>query len=350
MSALFLELKYARMLGQSVDRWKVKNNSPFHATGRCPICGDSAKSKTLCRFHVREYSGACFVSCFNCGYSNHISEYMKVHEPSFHSEFVFEKYRITGDLNAPVIIAPKAVVDDSVLIPTMLPFEEVFTLDLPLVSDLPENDPVRLYVASRKLPDYPFQYAEKFYDFSSQFNEQLAEVARGKRDEPRLVIPFFDRKGSVFAFQGRDLSGKSQQKYITITVNPKTPKIFGIDKCNFKAPIKIVEGPIDSLFLKNCLASVNASLVACATKLLGVVKKESLTLVFDNEPRNAQIVKMYNEAITLGFNVVVWPTSPERKEDINDLAKRGLDPEKIIETNTYSGLMAQIQFNRWKRI
>ena len=346
MSSLFLELKYARLLGSSIERWKVKSDSPFKATGRCPICGDSAKSKTLCRFHVREYEGACFVSCFNCGYSNSLVGYLKVYQNALHSEFSFEKYRINGN-NQAVIKTQKVVLDDASFICTRKAQEKVFTLDLPLVSDLPKDDPVRLYVASRKLPEYPFQYAREFYKFSSQFNQELSS---GKKDEPRLVIPFFDRKGSVFSYQGRDLSGKAAQKYITITVNPKVPKIFGIDKCDFTKPIKIVEGPIDSLFLKNSLASVNASLVACATKLLRVVKKENITLGFDNEPRNKEILKMYSEAINLGFNVVVWPTSPNNKEDINDLVKRGLDPEKIIKENTYSGIMAQIQFNRWKRL
>jgi len=350
MSALFLELKYSRMLGQSVERWKVKNNSPFHATGRCPICGDSKKSKTLCRFHVREYMGTCFVSCFNCGYSSNLIGYLKFYEPSMHSEFAFEKYRVSGNKDEPIIKTPKIVVDDSILIPTKIDFEEPFVLDLPYVSELPENDPVRLYVASRLLPDYPFQYAENFYDFSSQFNEELSS---GKKDEPRLVIPFFDRKGAVFAYQGRDLSGKSKQKYITITVDSKVPKVFGIDRCDFKKPIKIVEGPIDSLFLKNSLASVNASLVATAKKLSTVTKKDALTLVLDNEPRNEQIVKMYLGAIDDGYRVCIWPKRCDNKKDINQMVMEGIpaiEVEKIIENNSHSGLMAQLKFGDWKMI
>ena len=271
---------------------------------------------------------------------------MKVYEPALHSEFAFEKYRVTGNKDEPIIKTPKLVIDDSILIPTKIDFEEPFSLDLPYVSELPENDPVRLYVASRRLPDYPFQYAENFYDFSSQFNEELSS---GKKDEPRLVIPFFDRKGAVFAYQGRDLSGKSKQKYITITVDSKVPKVFGIDRLSVHKPLKIVEGPIDSLFLDNCVASVNASLIATAGKLIKVVKKEDMTLIYDNEPRNSEILKMYIDAIEKGYKVVIWPNSPEKKEDINDLVLRGKNVEKIIKDNTRSGLMAQLDFNRWKR-
>ena len=351
MSSLFLEIKYAKIVGSSVLRWKIKKDSPFHGNGRCPICNDSQKSKTLCRFHIREHQGAVFVSCFNCGYSTNLYSFLKVYHPSIYSDFVFEKYRSEiKESDGPIITAPKVVIDDEALIPAMQPTKRLVSLDLPYVSDLAPDDPVRLYVERRHIPDYPFQYAEKFYEFASQYNSELmGEDGKVRRDEPRLVIPFFCPKGNVFAFQGRDLSGKALQKYITIIVDPKVPKIFGIDRLAVKSPIKIVEGPIDSLFLSNCLASVNASLVATAERIKSVTSKENITLVYDNEPRNKDIVKMYGAAIESGYKIVIWPTSPGKKEDINDLILAGQDPEKIIASNTYSGLMARLVFDQWKR-
>jgi hypothetical protein len=133
-------------------------------------------------------------------------------------------------------------------------------------------------------------------------------------------------------------------------INKKVPKIFGVDKINFKKPVTIVEGPIDSLFLDNSLASVNASLVSTADRIKPYINRSLINLVYDNEPRNRDIVKMYQDAIERGYNTVIWPTSPDKKEDINDLVLRGKDPKKIIADNTYSGLSAQLQFQRWKRI
>lgn len=346
MSHLYLEIKYARMVGQSIERWKVKRENPFHGNGRCPICGDSAVSKSKTRFHIIQHDDTLFVKCFNCDYSTNLLGFLKTYHHGLYSELLFERYRVDGDKNEPIITTkPKVFMEAPKTIP-----DRLFTLDLPLVSNLPENHHVRLYVASRKLPDYPFMYCEKFYEFSSQFNEDLKEMRTG-RDEPRLIIPFYDKQGNVFAYQGRDLSGKSQQKYITIVINTKFPKIFGLDRVDFNKPIKIVEGPIDSLFLDNCLAAVNASLVSTATKLLkGINKTLDITLVYDNECRNAEIVKMYEAAIKAGFKIVIWNTSTDKKEDINDLVLQGKDVEKIIEKNTYSGLMAQLEFQRWKRI
>lgn len=349
MSNLFLELKYARMLGSSIERWKVKNNSPFHGNGRCKVCGDSAKSKTLCRFHVREYSGACFVSCFNCGYSTNLIGYLKTFHPSLYSDFVFETYRVI-DNDKPLIksVSKSVVIDDSDLIPIKKPTKGLNLLDLPYVSDMDKDSAVARYVAARELPEYPFQYAQNFYSFSSQFNSELSS---GKRDEARLIIPFFDRSGNVFAYQGRDLSGRSPLKYITITVNPKIPKIFGVDRVDFKKPLTIVEGPIDSLFLTNCLASVNASLVATANKLLSVVKKQDITLVFDNEPRNVVILKMYSSALADGYKVCIWPKECKNKKDINQMVLEGISSgeiSEIIDKNSFSNLMGQIKFSDWR--
>lgn len=346
MSHLYLEIKYARQVGQTIERWKIKKDNPFHGNGRCPVCGDSAVNKTKARFHIIQHDDTLFCKCFNCDYSTNLIGFLKTYHPALFHEFLFERYRIDGDKNEPVIkSAPVFTVPVAIKQPTATSF----TLDLPLVSSLPENHPMRLYVASRKLPEYPFMYCERFYEFSTQFNEDL-KLNRRNTDETRLIIPFFDRNGNVFAYQGRDMSGKSHQKYITITVDHKTPKIFGIDRIDFSKPIKIVEGPLDSLFLENCLASVNASLVSTAKKLLvGINKNLDITLIFDNECRNVEILKMYEEAIQAGFKVVIWSNSPDKKEDINDLVLQGKDVEKIVEKNTYCGLMAQLEFNRWKK-
>lgn len=343
MSHLYLEIKYARIVGQSIDRWKVKKDNPFHGNGRCPVCGDSAVSKSKTRFHITQQSDTLFVKCFNCDYSTNLLGFLKVYHHNLYSELLFEKYRVDGREGTPVItVKPKPFMEAP-----EKPPERLFALGLPLVSELPIDHPVRLYVASRKLPDYPFMYCENFYEFSSQFNEDLNKTGR---DEPRLIIPFYDKVGNIYAYQGRDLSGKSQQKYITIVIDTKFPKIFGLDRIDFKKPIKIVEGPIDSLFLDNCLASVNASLMSTANKLLiGINKTLDITLVYDNECRNTEILKMYEAAIDAGFKIVIWSTSPDKKEDINDLVLQGKDVEVIINKNTYSGLMARLEFQRWKK-
>ena len=338
--SLYLEINYAKIIGQSIERWKIKKESPFHGQGRCNCCGDSATNKSKSRFHIIQKDDKLIVHCFNCGYSARFTTYLKSYFNSLYNEFFFEKYR--KDVSSPII--KKVEVKDEVF--KVIPVKRT-SLGLKLIRDLPENHPARLYVTSRNLPDYPFMYTDEFYKFSSEFN---SELSNNTRDEPRLIIPFFDRDGSIFAYQGRDLSGKSNQKYITITINDKIPKIFGIDRVNLSKQVILVEGPIDSLFMSNCLASVNASLVATAKKLTSILNKNLLTLCFDNEPRNKTIVDMYEQAIKSGYNVVIWPKAVDGIKDINDMVLNNKNPSKIIQNNTFSGLSAQLEFQNWKKV
>ena len=54
--------------------------------------------------------------------------------------------------------------------------------------------------------------------------------------------------------------GKEQPKYLTIKLDENKQKVYGLDKVNFQKPIYITEGPIDSLFIDNCLAAGGADL------------------------------------------------------------------------------------------
>jgi len=342
MSDLYIQIKYARFVGQNIERWKIKKENPFHGNGRCNICGDSATSKSKCRFHIIQKDDCLFVKCFNCDYSSNLIGYIKTYFPSLHSEYIFERYKSNATAGPVIVSKPIAAQE-----PPRKAVVELTTLDICYIKDLPTSHPARLYVDSRHIPEYPFQYTDRFFEFASKYNPDLNVSSK---DEPRLIIPFFDRVGNVFAFQGRDLSGKSSQKYITIRINPKIPNIFGLDRADFTKPVTIVEGPIDSLFLKNCIASVNASLVSTAEKLKTVINRDLITLVFDAEPRNLQICKMYQDAITKGYKIVIWPVGHGEKVDINDLVNMGKDPQKIIDQNTYSGLSAQVLFDRWKKI
>ncbi len=71
--------------------------------------------------------------------------------------------------------------------------------------------------------------------------------------------------------------------------------------------------------------------------------------VYDNEPRNTEIVKRIQSAISSKQTVVIWPINISEK-DINDMVLSGHDVQKIVEENRYSGLEAQVQFNNWKRV
>ena len=167
------------------------------------------------------------------------------------------------------------------------------------------------------------------------------------KDYPRLIIPFYDESGKLFAFQGRAF-GKEQPKYITIKLDESKQKVYGLERVNFLQPIKVVEGPLDSLFLDNCLASAGADLKNVKKSL----PEDQITYIYDNEPRNREIIKHMYSVIDKGYSLVIWPDDLKHK-DINDMIISGLTSEQItdiIHNNTFSGLAATAKLDFYKRV
>jgi DNA primase len=167
------------------------------------------------------------------------------------------------------------------------------------------------------------------------------------KDYPRLIIPFYDESGRLFAFQGRAF-GKEQPKYITIKLDESKQKVYGLERVNFLQPIKIVEGPLDSLFLDNCLAAAGADLKNIKKSL----PEEQITYIYDNEPRNREIIKQMYSVINKGYSIVIWPDDLKEK-DINDMILSSLTSEQIsdiIINNTFNGLAATAKLDFYKRV
>jgi alkyl sulfatase BDS1-like metallo-beta-lactamase superfamily hydrolase len=82
---------------------------------------------------------------------------------------------------------------------------------------------------------------------------------------------------------------------------------------------------------------------------IGTFNWSDYIYVFDNEPRNREIVNRISKTIDRGEKVIIWPTSIQQK-DINDMVLAGLNVMDVLKSNTYSGLEAKIKFNNWKKI
>jgi len=337
---LWLDLKYTKLAGSRGTLFRIKRDTPFLATQRCPICGDSKTNSRKTRFYFLQMDDSIVVKCHNCDYSGSILKFLKAEFIDLYNEYVFERFKSKESDSTPVITSVSKT-------PIELPQTE--GLDLPSVWQLKDSHPAKQYVMSRKLPkSFNFLYCDQFNKFSSQFNK---EFANAKNDHPRIIIEYKTAKGKLFAYQGRAINGETP-KYQTVVLPSyeNYPKIFGLNKLDLSEKIYLVEGPIDSLFINNCIASTNASLSTTASKLLksiNTIPKENLTLVIDNEPRNTQILEQYKRAIESGFNVVIWPKHIKQK-DINDMVLSGLKPKDIIDKNTFSGLTALNEFTHWK--
>ena len=82
------------------------------------------------------------------------------------------------------------------------------------------------------------------------------------------------------------------------------------------------------------------------------ISPDNITYIFDNEPRNKEIIKRMETIIDKGYNVVIWPDSIQSK-DVNEmLLTKEISLQQLpslISTNTYSRLSALTQLNNYKK-
>jgi hypothetical protein len=126
-------------------------------------------------------------------------------------------------------------------------------------------------------------------------------------------------------------------------LDENAPKIYGLDEIEKSKTVYITEGPFDSTFITNSIAMCGAD---------GDLDKWGISnrvWIYDNEPRNRDIVSRISKCVDNGEKVVIWNTNIHQK-DINDMVLSGLDVQNVIELNTYSGLEAKLKFNTWKKI
>ena len=121
------------------------------------------------------------------------------------------------------------------------------------------------------------------------------------------------------------------------------PKIYGLDDIAKENPVYVTEGPFDSTFISNAIAMYGAD---------GDVSKWGINdpvWIYDNEPRNREILSRISRVIEMGQKVVLWPSEIMEK-DINDMFLSGYDVQHVVESNVYQGLEAKLKFTNWKKI
>ena len=340
---LSLDIKYLRLISSRLRNFKQKKEGLFNFS--CPICGDSKKNLTKARGYAFAKGNDYFYRCHNCGVSTNVGNLVKHVDHTLHKEYVLERYTSGRTNNAN---SANAILQISAPKFGKLDKQKVFE-HAEWCDKLPPGHFCLEYLERRQIPKSVYKYllfTSKYCDFVTAIYSN-----HGKQivNDARLVIPFYDENDELIAVSGRALETSDKSlRYVTIRTNESQNKlIYGADRIKLSEKILLVEGPIDSLFLNNCLASGDANLALTAKDLSGDV-----TLVFDNEPRNKEIVKMVRSAIDLNHNVVIWPNTVTGK-DINEMILNGNSPgeiEEIISINTFKGIEAQLKFNMWKKI
>lgn len=335
--SLYIDIKYLKIISPKLDGFVQKKENLWNC--RCMVCNDSQKKKSKKRGFFYSKGDNLFYRCFNCEYSTTFYKLIEQIDPFVAKEYALERFTNGSSKHSPYT-KPKVEFKKPVF-----KSNTKSKLPIPAISDLADTHFAKKYVLERKIPKGCYKdlyYASDFkkfvLDVYPECDKSLVE------NDERLIIPFRNSEGVMFAFQGRAL-GNNKLRYITIKLDENL-KLFGLDRVNRKEKIFVVEGPIDSLFLKNSVATADANLAVA--DFLG---KDKIVLVNDNEPRNPHIVKQIKKYIDNGFKICLFPETVKFK-DINEMVLNGFTKpqiQRIIEENTFEGLRADVELNKWKK-
>jgi hypothetical protein len=331
---LYIDLKYVRLLAPKLSNFKQVDTHAYRF--RCPICGDSKKSQTKSRGNIFPSKGKLHYKCFNCHTPIGYLGLIKQVDPNLYKEYLLEKYK-NPSIKEEYLFKkeePIELLKDSILD------------DLIEINDLRKDHPVIEIIEHRKIPKDKWNriyYTKKFKTWVNSILPDKFNVARD--DNPRLVFPYFNKHGKVFAANSRAF-GDEEPKYIITKFDNSYETVYGLDTVDWGRHVFVVEGQIDSLFLPNCLAVSGSSFDIDTIRKI----KSNCTLIFDNEPRNKQIVKIISNCIDKGYNICLFPRTFEFK-DINEAIIGGLTVDQIvsiIRKNTFSGIKAKLIFSDWR--
>lgn len=334
---MWLQEKYILLLSNRLDRFVRKSANLFNF--RCAFCGDSEKNKHIKRGYLYKRGNNYKYHCHNCGKHSNFEYVLKELDPNLYYEMVKESYgEQIHSFDEPPPALPKKIDTTNCL------------SSLISLKDLADTHSARKYLLSRKLP---IDKIDALY-YCENFKELVNSLEPGKLKTerhaiPRIIIPFFDVNNSLFGFQGRAIDPNEDIRYISIILDETKPKAYNLNQVNFNKQYYVFEGPFDSMFFENSMA-------VCGSDVLSVLNsigcnKENSVIIFDNEPRNKDIVGNIAKSIMYGWTVCIWPPTWEEK-DINDAIKRGMSAQQInsvIQDNIYSGTIAKLKLAQWRK-
>jgi len=338
-----IENEVQTILNEKFDnrtRRKIKKY-PDRLNFCCPICGDSVDDATKRRGNI--YFTNMRYICFNCGYTASVDKFLK----EFNMSLSLKDIEVIHDVSARQQQSSSSINIDFQL------FKLIDNLAIPVdiikkqigLIECGQMD----YLKNRCIP-------------SHSLNKFLY-----KPTTQELFVLNLSPSGKVIGFQIRQLSEKSRKAkymsynmgkiYDTFLLKPGTTfndflrskldqsididtiinkinqlsLIFNILNVTFNRRLNIVEGPIDSMFLDNCVALCGASRLSNYFDEI-----EDVCYVFDNDETGR---KHAFEKLESGKRVFLWgkvPLNNKKIKDINDLVKNGFNIKDIFNDNNTS--------------
>jgi len=323
---IIIDRKFIGLVSSRLRNLVYKNTASVVASFS-HTCERSDSNKK--RGHFLTYKNVTLLKCFNCGESLPLSKFIQDIDPGLYKEYCLENFKAgvweSKEEYRPVLVEPVAVIEKPKL---------NYLDGLVSYIELDQNNPAVKYIIDRGIPKHryiQFFLAPKFYKWASRIDPIFAKF---KRDVPRLIIPYYDLNNNLLGFSCRAF-GKEQPKYIHLRTDDTKEFIYGLNHIDIKAPIFVVEGQIDSMFLNNCVGIGRASYKSAFLE----AHKEQVIIIPDNDfRRNPHVLLQLKKAVINGYTICLLPD--HWKKDINEIVQSGIssnDIEQYILSNKKSG-------------
>jgi hypothetical protein len=344
--SLWRDEKFLRLLAPTLQRFTQKSAHTFNF--RCPLCGDSQTNKAKARGYIFPVGDVLLYKCHNCSVSLPFSALLRGQSRHLYDEYIFERLKEDGERpKAPPEAAPKP--PESPPVHFLAQDSPVYPLSI-LNHAYPSLHVVLVFARdTRKLPDSAFDRLFATDKAKTWLTTLVGEEKASKvsDDLPYLVQPLRLPDG---VWYGAQLRLVNRKEFLTFRWSHEPLKVFGLDAWTPRKLTYITEGPIDALFVPNALSTCGSDLLSGIRHLedAEIMKPSNRRVyVWDNEPRNKEIVRHLRTAIKLNENVVIWPR--RFPKDINDMVRADIDVDDVLPKRTFFGLNAELEMAAWMK-
>lgn len=151
----------------------------------------------------------------------------------------------------------------------------------------------------------------------------------------RIIIPSYDKYGSLNYYTSRDYTGKSFRKYYNYEKSSRKDIIFNENLINLDSDIILVEGPTDHLVIPNSIPLLGKSINSDFYLFNVIVKKSTQNIiVFLDDDATTDAIEICKKlsCVELCGRIKIVPT----KELLNIINKeKGLDLKKLDPSELY---------------
>jgi hypothetical protein len=328
---------------------------------RCPLCHDSQKNTKKARGYLFRKGDRFIYRCHNCQAGMTFLSLMRQLDPTLANEFRRDMWRerfvSRTDLSQSDKSTPQTKLVSADDLPAVsTPNSSLVSKYVALVNTLVPEHHILGYIRHRRLPEraYPLLgYTENWGGFLHE--QGWASGTLNIQPQQALVLLAFDASWRLLGAQARIVQSGASYRYLTGKSPAAEASIFGLPLLVPHRPVFLTEGPIDSLMFDNGVAAMSAGLDSAAEKATAAGYSPSLTewiRVYDNEPRNPQIVDAMEQTIRRGAPIVIWPAAYRKYKDVNELVQaESWTPDRVSDTFktwVYQGLRARVRMGEWQ--